>query len=190
MNRKTLILLPVILLAAACAPRSTKSADKAATVEQQAVAAGFNKLAAAQPLPIFDYSQLRQNMIEIQTAEANGIATTTFMFNLGTADPIHSCPSVGYPIPSASQLSSPDQVTNRGEGSSVVAQGDPVGVYRGDTSGTYVICVAEDGTGYATMWEGFVLAVPGTAHWDAATHSLVNHPDGTEFSTSKEDAKP
>lgn len=173
----------------ACTSSSTKAADSAARTEQSAVANGFNKLAAAQPLPIFDYSQLRQNLIEIQTAEANGIATTSFMFNLGNADPVHSCPSIGYPIPSADQLSSPNQVTNRGDGSNVVAQGDPVGIYRGDTTGTYVICVTPEGKGYAALWEGYVLAVPGTAHWDATTHTLVNHPDGTEFSTSKATAK-
>ena len=177
------------LALAACSNPTSKEVRKAARTENAAVASAFNKLAVAQPLPIFDYSQLRQNLIEIQTAEANGIATTSFMFNLGAPDPVHSCPSVGYPIPSSDQLSSPNQVTDLGDGSSVIAQGDPVGIYRGDTTGTYVICVSPAGKGYATLWEGFVMTVPGTAHWDQTTHQLINHPDGTEFSTSKDTAK-
>ena len=187
--RPSIAIGAAVLAVAGCSASQAKAGNKAARQEQQAVAGGFQKMAAAQPVPIFDYSQLRQNLIEIQTAEANGIATTSFMFNLGAADPVHSCPSVGYPIPSSDQLTAPSQQVHNSDGNFVLPQGDPVGVYRGDTTGTYVICVSDSGTGYATLWEGYVLTVPGTAHWDQATHSLVNHPDGMDFSTSKDTAK-
>lgn len=57
----------------------------------------------AQPIPSYNWSQLRQNLIEIETAQANTTATTSFMFLLagvGESGPmVHSCPSIGFPIP-------------------------------------------------------------------------------------------
>ena len=63
-----------------------------------------------QPVPKFDWSQYRQTVIDVETAEVNGVVTTTFMMNFG-ADPISSCPSIGFPVASTAQLTNPEQIT-------------------------------------------------------------------------------
>lgn len=134
-------------------------------------------LVANQPVPGFNYSQLRQNLIEIETAEANGVPTTTFFFNQGVQDPAMSCPSIGAPIPTTDQLSNPQQVVDggnsQGYGLTTTAQMDPTGVYTGDSTGTYVVCVGADGKVFVNYWEGFVHTVFGNATWDKATHQVT-----------------
>ena len=142
----------------------------------------------AQPLPHFNYSQIRQNLIEIETAQADGVQTTSFFFNQGVPNPVQSCPSIGAPIPTTTQLSNPLQQVrdpNGGSvpGSSVLGQEDPNGVYSGDSTGTYVMCVGADGKAYADYWEGFVQTVFGAAHWDASAHQVVlDGPPSFKFS--------
>jgi hypothetical protein len=50
---------------------------------------------------------------------------------------------------------------------------EPNGVYTGASSGTYVVCVAKDGTKSPAYWEGFVETEPGPAHFDAGTQQVV-----------------
>ena len=117
-------------------------------------------LERVQPIPHYNYSQIRQNLIELETAQANGVQTTSFFFNQGVAAPVQSCPSIGAPIPTTDQLSNPDQVIkdntglNNGGGNVTIGQMDPNGVYSGQSSGTYVMCVAPVGKAYADYWEG------------------------------------
>jgi hypothetical protein len=140
----------------------------------------------SQPIPIFNYSQLRQNLIEIETAQANATATTSFFFNMGVVDPIHSCPSIGFPIPGTFQLTNPQQVIGR-ESRVAIPQLEANGVYTGDTTATTVICVDAEGKGYASYWEGFVSTVAGPAEWDPETKTVVLTGAPTaEFSTSEE----
>ena len=135
----------------------------------------LSKYEQAQPVPQFDWSQIRQTAIDIETAQAHSTQTTTFFFNLGVADPINSCPSVGFPVASTTQLTNPAQTANIYSGSTGVAsatipQIDPNGIYSGDSTGTYVLCVGGDGQTYGVYWEGYVYAVTGPAVWNAAKH--------------------
>jgi|PlaIllAssembly_1097288.scaffolds.fasta_scaffold976863_2 hypothetical protein len=151
------------------------------TAEQQ-----LTQFLEAQPIPIFEYSQLRQNLIEIETAQANATVTTSFFFNQGVVDPIHSCPSIGFPIPGTFQLTNPQQVIGR-ESRVAIPQLEANGVYTGDTTATTVICIDADGRGYASYWEGFVSTVAGPAEWDATTKTVVLTGAPTaEFSTGEE----
>jgi hypothetical protein len=130
-----------------------------------------------QPLPQFDYSQMRQNLIEIETAQATGVQTTTFFFNQGVQDPIMFCPSVGVPMPNTASLSNPVGVehhsgTDNG-GNVGVGQMDPNGVYVPESStGTYVMCIDAQGRPYAQYWEGFVHTVFAPARWDSGSHMV------------------
>lgn len=129
------------------------------------------KYERSQPTPQFDYSQYRQTIINVESAEAHGVATTTFMFDQGVATPVMSCPSLGYPIASTAQLTNPQQ--NVGSNGAVVAQMEPTGVYTGDSTGTYVTCVGTSGKTSVDYWEGFVYTVGGPAHWDATAKQVV-----------------
>jgi hypothetical protein len=126
-----------------------------------------------QPVPIFEWSQLRQNLIEIETAMARTTQTTSFFFNLGVANPISQCPSIGYPIPATFQLTNPFQAVTNG---AVIAQMESTGVYTGETSGTHVLCVASSGKAYDSYWEGFVYTVTGAAEWRDGQAVLIGEP--------------
>lgn len=142
----------------------------------------------SQPVPVFSQSQLRQNLIDIQTAQANATATTSFFFNQGIVDPVHSCPSIGFPIPGTYQLTNPQGVVRIGGTADsarfALPQLEATGVYTGDTSATTAICIDESGKGYAFYWEGFVSTVAGPATWNTETKQVVMTGAPTaEFST-------
>lgn len=185
--KKILVLLAAagLIVGLAACQKTPKSAphNEQKTAQQQ-----LNNFLVTQPVPTFSYSQLRQNLIELETAQAKTTQTTSFFFNQGVPDPIQSCPSIGFPIAADTQLTNPQQIVNaydNGVSSAVIGNIDPTGVYTGQTTGTYVICVNAAGQGYAVYWEGFVEAVSGAAAWSAATHSVtpVNNPTA-HFSTA------
>jgi hypothetical protein len=130
-----------------------------------------------QPIPQSDWSQYRQTLIDVEMAQIHAVATTTFFFNLGTGTPIKMCPSIGFPVPTTSQLTNPQQLVRDGGSGTVVGgtvgQLEPNGAYTGDSTGTYVVCVSSNGTKYVTYWEGFVQTEGGPAHWDKAQQMIV-----------------
>ena len=184
---KTLIaigLAVTLLLGTACgtADPGGGSAKEEKTGDDQ-----LDQYLQAQPVPIFNYSQLRQNLIDIETAQANATVTTSLFFNQGVVDPIHECASVGFPIPGSWQLSNPQKVITDHEGTITLPQMEPNGLYTADTTGTTAICVDEQGRGYAFYWEGFISTLAGPAEWDSTTKSinLMGAPTA-EFSTGEE----
>lgn len=141
--------------------------------------AGINQILANQPVPIFDSSQQRADMIEAEAIMALGTATTSFFFPEGTvltsgkysAPPIKTCPSEGEPIPNTSSLTNPEQQTSGG--SATVGQMDPDGVYTAEaSSGTFVLCDTAAGKQDLDYWEGPVETETGTAVWDASTGQI------------------
>lgn len=133
----------------------------------------------AHPVPKFPRSQLRQNLVEIVTAQAETTQTTTFFFNLGVVDPVNSCPSIGFPIPATMQLTNPLQIATGGV---AVPQVEPTGIFSGETTGTYVMCIDAQGRAYVIYWEGFVQTLTGPAEWKDGRIQLVG-PPSFEFST-------
>jgi hypothetical protein len=134
-----------------------------------------NEYAKAQPIPVLTNSQVRQNLIEIQEAIAEGVETTSFFFNLGQPDPVKSCPSIGVPIPASAQLTNPEQVIKEGEhndGSLSIPQMDPDGIYVGETTGTFVLCIESKGKPYVSYWEGYVLSEFAPAKWNYDEHHV------------------
>lgn len=161
----TAALLGVTVLAG-CTANQPSSVQKDQALTNQ----NLNRLQANQPAPAADRSQYRQTVIDVENAQIHGVATTTFFFNQGVTRPIKVCSSIGFPVASTSQLTNPEQLiggsANGTTISGTVGQQEPNGVYTGDSSGTYVICVAPNGTKYVTYWEGFVHTEGGAAHWD------------------------
>jgi hypothetical protein len=165
----------LITTLAACGGSHHNSANNQ---ETKTAKAQLGQFLQSQPVPVFTHSQLRQNLIEIETAQANATATTSFMFLMagsGTTGPlVQSCPSIGFPIPATYQLTNPDQIVNGDNGRvSTIAQLEANGVYTSGTTGTYVICVDPNGTPYAFYHEGFVSTVSGPAHWDNTKGEIV-----------------
>lgn len=166
------------LMFAGCNKNTANNADRKIAQKQLE---GFQK---NQPVPIFDWSQLRQNLIEVETSQARTTQTTSFFFNQGVVDPVHSCPSIGFPIPATYQLTNPQaKVVNH---DLTLPQIEANGVYTDVTTGTYVICIDAQGKGYAFYWEGFVGTAAGPAKWDTVTHSMqLVGPPSFDYSTSR-----
>lgn len=185
MRKVLFIAVAAVLVVAGCDPNDNDK-NEARKKDEQATAEIELGFLDAQPAPRRPYSQLRQNLIEIETAQMDSTQTTSFMFNQGAADPVAQCPSVGFPIPTTNQLSNPDKVIG-GDTDVVISQIEPNGIYTGDSSGTYVMCIDGDGNAYALYWEGFVMAVAGPASWDATTKQveLVGAPS-FDFSEARE----
>jgi len=124
----------------------------------------------AQPIPFHEWSQYRATLISVDHAQATGTATTSFFFLAGRENPIRSCESIGYPVPSTAQITNPDQVRSGGY---VVGQMEPTGVFTGDSQGTYVVCLVQ-GKAVPTYWEGEVQVEGGPAKWDKAQSMIVS----------------
>jgi hypothetical protein len=166
----------LVLGVAAC----TNSGNNGNNTEHQQQLNDTTTLENNQPLPHFNYSQARQNMIDIETAEANNVQTTSFFVNLGVADPIGSCPSIGFGIPDSASLSNPDQVVGAPNSqAAVIGQQDPPGLYAPASSmGTFVICLTATGQPYINRIESTVNTYGGPAGWNYTKHEaeLVGAP--------------
>jgi hypothetical protein len=162
----------LVLTASACEPQTSDS-QKEESKQQESISKQYVK---NQPAPKESYSQLRQNLIDIETAQIKGVRTTSFFFNQGIEHPIFTCPSIGMPIPATTSLTNPDQVIQyRGEyngGNVTVKQMEPNGVYPSDTTATYVLCVGGDGHVFGKYWEGNVDAYFAPAVWDDAKNEV------------------
>lgn len=96
-----------------------------------------------QPIPWFDWSQDRDNLIQIYKQKNESRPTHAVVRSMGTGEILWDCPSVGFPIPADTQLTNPLQ---RMYEAAVVEQAEPNGLFTSKhTDGTYVLCV--DGVG-------------------------------------------
>jgi hypothetical protein len=181
--KKALAAFAALALAASLAACSGPAQVNSVKAEQQSAATGLAKLLAAQPVPQYDFSQIRQTLIDAETAQASSVATTSFFFNFGVVDPIFICPSIGFPVPGSDQLTNPSQLIGNNSSDSsyygvgVVGQVDPNGVYGGPTSATLVLCVGVNGKVTLHHAEESVHALAGPAIWDMKTHRMVSTGD-------------
>jgi hypothetical protein len=182
---KRVMLIPAAIVMALGLSACTEDAPSATKSEQASSAQILDKMLKAQPVPQFDYSQIRQTLIDAQTAQANSTQTTSFFWVLGVPDPIFTCPSIGFPVASTAQITSPDQLIGNGAGSTgyfaagVVKQIDPNGIYSGDSSATFALCVGAGGKVFLHQAEEVVHAVAGPAVWDKATKQIKMTGDPT-----------
>lgn len=177
--RTSLIAAGVIVVSVCCGAASCGGQSAGQSTENKAQQQDEQSLVTDQPVPHYNYSQIRQTAIDAQDISANGTQTTSFFFLMGNADPIFSCPSLGEPVPNTAQLTNPNQVVTQDSqgngisGSATIGQMDPNGIYAPSSSdGTYVICVNGSGAKYLQYWEGQVMTVTSGATWDKSTHTL------------------
>lgn len=151
--------LAIALFATACTnpSDSSRKGGETAQAEQQAVQTGFNRLVDSQQVPTFDWSQERQTLIDTETIRANGALSTT-QFYLEGIGMVQWCPSKGAPIPSSYQLSGSKQWVDIPDDESRelydIDQGEPTGVYVGESTATWVLCLDDNGKPFAVYWEG------------------------------------
>ena len=174
----------------ACFDDTPNAKEQTQQQEQNQATNGIQQLLRAQPVHSYSYSQIRQNLQELEDSQANGSVTTSFFMHMGLNDPIFSCPAIGAPIASTTELTNPHQTEDHSGqyngGNTVVDQMDPTGVYTGQSTGTYVMCVGQNGQVNPVYWEGSVLTAYGPAHWDKSAHNMViDGPSGSKFTGVK-----
>lgn len=165
------VLAAVLLFGSACSnSKEQRKSGANASEEQRRVGDGFQRLSNSQPIPTFDYSQERQTLIDVETARATG-ATSTTAFYLEGVGLISWCPSIGAPVASTAQLSASKQwVDLPGDDTRErleVDQGEPTGVYVGPSSGTWTLCLDDNGKKFASYFEGYVNSVIGIVDYPA-----------------------
>lgn len=93
-------------------------------------------------------------------------------------DLVGSCPSIGFPIASTTQLTNPEVEKGPRESRITLPQVEPTGVYTGESTGTYTICVDDEGRPYASYFEGYVQTVTGPATFRDGQVELTGKPTG------------
>lgn len=181
--RFAVMAVSVVAVAAVAIPVMAGAAgngDSGEAIQNDQITSAYalNQFQVSQPTPVFKYSQERETLTDIERMQASDTQTTSFGFQMGDPNPVWSCPSIGVPIASTTQLTNPAQSYNAHDNNDngddvVVPEVDPTGVYTGDSTGTYVLCVAPNGTNYLQYWEGFVDAITGPAVWSTATGTIT-----------------
>lgn len=145
---KRYFLLAAVLLVSGAWSSSCNSAG-ASGQEANAVNRQQDLYTRNQPAPTFDFSLDRYLMIELYKARNTAVATYSYVQSEYTGKILWSCPSIGFPIPAATQLTNPEEDEYWNTASSVhitIPQAEPNGLYSPATAdGTYVMCLDTDG---------------------------------------------
>jgi hypothetical protein len=152
--KKLLLLVPVlgiVLLASSCSNDAANSTEANQVDKQQQVYVNN------QPAPAFDWSLERHILTELYKARNNAVQTYSYVRNLN-GQVVFSCKSIGFPIPSNTQLTNPEKADNFGSyGAYTSPQAEPNGLYTSpSTAGTFVFCVNSDGTVSPSYFEANV----------------------------------
>ena len=143
--KKLATVILVALLVAACGAAPNTSVNQ----EQSVVNAQQDQYNKVQPIPFYDFSMQRQALIDIYNSQ-NLDQKTWDVVTSYSGQLVFQCPSVGWPIPAAAQLSNPQQVVHSSAisgnyGYGTVGQAEPNGIYTGNTQGTYILCARAGG---------------------------------------------
>jgi hypothetical protein len=149
MTKKLALILPAVALIcmgnSSCDPQPSSIKTEANIVEKQQ-----QIYINDQPPPVFDWSLERHLLTELYKARNNAVATYSYVRNQYTGKVLSSCPSIGFPISAATQLTNPSVTEQHygqyGGGNVVLPQPEPNGVFSpAESRGTYVMCVNKDG---------------------------------------------
>lgn len=157
MQLRTFAIVGAVVLAgftlAGCTNDSSSYTEKKAVEKQQKI------FVDGQPAPLFDWSLERHLLVEIYKARNEAVNTHSIVRDLN-GKPFFECDSIGFPIPSNTQLTNPDKIADYSQGGfAILPQPEPNGLYTSpSTSGTFVFCVNEDGTVSPSYFEANVEA--------------------------------
>lgn len=161
------IAIGLAVLALGVAACSTPSGDKSTEEKQRdnvasennSLATGFARLTKSQQIPSYDYSQERQTLIDVLGVRAHGTHGTAVATTL-SGELLWWCPTQGAPVPSTYQVSPSQQYVDiKGDDTRAkfpVDQGEPTGVYVGDSAATWSICLDDNGTPFGKYEEANV----------------------------------
>lgn len=128
----------------------TTAPQSAASKEQATQDVQMQQFIRNQPVPSFDWSLERHMLIQLYAARQRATNTFSVVQSEYTGKVLWSCPSMGFPLPYATQLTNPQQLIQKSDSShwydGVVAQQEPNGLFSPPAAdGTWVPCVDEKG---------------------------------------------
>lgn len=137
-----LILVGLMLTMVGCGVSAGSQEDKdAKTVERQQ-----KQYAAAQAIPVFNWSLERHLVIQLYQARNQKAAThSVWRSDLGTVE--GDCPSIGFGIPFDTSLTNPVKEVGRTVHSlTTIEQAEPNGIFASkNTAATWVMCAGDGG---------------------------------------------
>jgi len=148
------------LILTACAQNTIDSTQKEAINQDR----GNSAITDNQPLPdLGGWSYERQLVIDTYIARNNQVSTWTYMF-LQMGKLIEICPSVGFPVPYSTQLTSPEKVYTPYSyqyGTLTIPNPEPNSLFPpAMADATWVSCVNPDGSISPEYFENQVFALP------------------------------
>ena len=125
-----------------CNAQTQEDRDKQQVESQQA------QYAKVQPVPVYDWSLERDNIIKLYNLRNEKVTThTVWRSDYGIVE--GDCPSMGYGIPYDTSLTNPLQgvhISGNG-GVTSIGQAEPNGVFAStNTAATWVMCLSPSGT--------------------------------------------
>ncbi len=162
--------------------QSSEERDRAVVQDQQ------KQYGIAQPIPSYDWSPERDNVIQLYDIRM-GIVATHAVWRGDTSIVEGDCPAIGYPIPYDTQLTNPLQVLPD-SGHEVVEQAEPNGLFSSKNStGTWVLCV-EGKAIEPVLVEGKVTTYPYPVVVDYTTNRVTRAVGGRSSVKLKVNDKP
>jgi hypothetical protein len=175
MKKMTLLLVAAVMIfAAACSPEDDPGTQERArdnvNEQQSRINEGVQRIQNAQQVPVFDWSQEYQTLLDALTIRATGVVSTTGFYMEGVGL-VNWCPSIGAPVPSTYQSTGSQQYIDiHGDGTEQFFpfdQAEPTGVIVGSSNATWTICVDDAGNKFGVYWEGPVGSVIATDSLDS-----------------------
>lgn len=147
---------PIIALALLAGLSGCKEFTLSSTQKESAIVdVAQGQLVKNQPTPIYDWSLERHLLTKLYDARQRATTTFSYVQSDFTGKVLWSCPSIGFPIPYATQLTNPSKLDYRtipasGGGyhvsDGVIPQAEPNGLYSpANSDATWVMCVNAKG---------------------------------------------
>lgn len=151
--RMAVLLAPLAVLLGGADGDGCSSKTTSASIEQASQDLQMQQFLRNQPVPSFDWSLERHMLIQLYAARQRATNTFSVVQSEYTGKILWSCPSMGFPLPYATQLTNPLQLASRyamTDGAhytdGVIAQQEPNGLFTPPAAdGTWVPCVDEKG---------------------------------------------
>jgi len=170
-NKKLWLLAGLVLVIELLASCEQDGSEGAEDRQSDTINTGVNrivesveKVQKSSPLPVFDFSQEYQTLVDVLTIRAEGTNGTAVATNLDGSLKWW-CPTLGAPIPSTYQVTPSQQyvdIDSDGTREKLpVDLPEPTGVIVGDSSATWILCLDNAGTKFAKYDEANIEWVSG-----------------------------
>lgn len=157
-------ILPILIIGVSSLFLAGCSLENSTSNEQESVEAQQNVFVKNQPAPVFDWSLERHLLTQLYKARNEAVNTHSIVRDMNGRI-YFECDSIGYPIPSNTQLTNPERISHglgivdSGSGNVTLPQPEPNGLYTSpSTAGTFVFCLNDDGTVSPSYFEANVEA--------------------------------